>query len=89
MKWKIRISASAEKDIQTILELTLRKFGEVKYTEYRQLMKVALDEITNGRTHRSRREDLSYLRMLARCISRDEDRTRDILFFIGFAKKVW
>lgn len=49
MAIKVHVSAQAIRDMDQVLRWTLENFGERKYVEYRELLRLALDELSRDR----------------------------------------
>lgn len=52
MKWRIRLSSFARRDIHQALEHTFERFGQAKHDQYRELIRLALCDIASNPLHR-------------------------------------
>lgn len=50
-KWRIRLSYQAQRDIQEVLVRTRDRFGDKKYNEYRELIRLSIMDIASNPYH--------------------------------------
>ncbi len=82
MSWQIHISRMAQQDIEEALAWTLEHFGERKYEEYRDLIKLALNELaTDPRHSQTRRRSEIHPSARTLHLSRRGKRARHFLLF--------